>query len=204
MKKLTSRKAVLTQFGGQQGCRKYLEKLRWPDGVQCPRCESDRIARIAQRDRFDCGQCGYGFSLTAGTAFGDSHLPLSKWFFCVCLMCDREGANAKQIERALGVTYKTAWFLCHRIRAAMADMGPDPLKGIVRKIPPTEKQVREQLEMLERKSSIPVQRIAVKHVRAYMGELEFRQINRRSTNMFEKVVRKLIDTPGVKYRELTE
>jgi hypothetical protein len=118
-------------------------------------------------------------------------------------MCDREGVSAKRIERALGVTYKTAWFLCHRIRAAMSDMGPDSRKGSVEEIPLTAKEVKQQLAQLEAKSAIAVQRIGAKHVRAYVGEMDFKKRNRRSTDLFRKVMRKLIETSGVKYRELT-
>jgi transposase-like protein len=70
--------------------------------------------------------------VTAGTIFNDSHLPLWKWFLCVYLLCEsRKGMSANQLKRTLGISYKTAWYLCHRIRAAMTEANPEPLSGIV-------------------------------------------------------------------------
>src|SRR5438046_6590206 len=72
--------ALIEEFGSEDKCREYLEQLRWPDGIKCPRCTSSRISRIKKRDQFDCDNCRYQFSVTAGTIFHDSHLPLWKWF----------------------------------------------------------------------------------------------------------------------------
>jgi transposase-like protein len=101
-------------------CRQYLEQLAWPDGVKCPRCESDKISHIEKRNQYDCDSCRYQFSVTAGTIFHDSHLPLWKWFAAIYLMCEsKKGMSAMQIKRTLGIGYKTAWYLCHRVRAAI-------------------------------------------------------------------------------------
>jgi transposase-like protein len=76
--------------------------------------------------------CHYNFSVTAGTIFNDSHLPLMKWFLATYLLCEsRKGMSANQIKRTLGISYKTAWYLCHRVRAAMKEVNPEPLDGIV-------------------------------------------------------------------------
>jgi len=121
-----------TQFDTSDKCRKYLEGLRWRDGVKCPRCRSGKISRIRERNQFDCDSCRYQFSVTAGSIFHDSHLPLPKWFAAVYLMCEaRKGVSANQLKRTLGVSYKTAWYLCHRIRKAMEEANPVPLKGTV-------------------------------------------------------------------------
>ena len=75
----------------------------------------------------ECRGCGYQFTVTAGTIMNDSHLPLRKWFLAIYLMCDsKKGMSANQLKRTLGVSYKTAWYLCHRIREAM---GNDQLSG---------------------------------------------------------------------------
>jgi transposase-like protein len=101
-------------------CRLYLEELAWPDGAKCPRCQSDKISRIEKRHQYDCDSCRYQFSVTAGTIFHDSHLPLWKWFAAIYLMCEsKKGMSAMQIKRTLGIGYKTAWYLCHRVRAAI-------------------------------------------------------------------------------------
>jgi transposase-like protein len=100
--------------------------------VRCPRCDSTKISRIAKRRQFDCDSCRYQFSVRVGTLFHDSKLPLWKWFLAVYLICEsRKGISANQLKRTLGVSYKTAWYLCHRIRAAMKDEGDALLSGIV-------------------------------------------------------------------------
>jgi transposase-like protein len=123
---------LIEKFRSEDKCRAYLEALRWPDGVACPRCQSKKISRIATRDQFDCDSCRYQFSVRAGTIFHDSHLPLWKWFLALYLMGEsRKGISANQLKRTLEVSYKTAWYLCHRIRESMKDGKPSLLKGIV-------------------------------------------------------------------------
>src|SRR3954452_18211000 len=122
---------LFEEFGSEDKCHDFLEELRWPDGVKCPRCDSDKISRIAKRRQFDCDGCRYQFSVRVGTLFHDSKLPLWKWFLAVYMMGEsRKGVSANQLKRMLGVSYKTAWYLCHRIRSAM-DQGTEPLTGIV-------------------------------------------------------------------------
>jgi transposase-like protein len=123
---------LIDRFHSEEKCRTYLEGLRWPDGVECPRCQSKRISRIRERGQFDCDSCRYQFSVTAGTIFHDSHLPLNKWLLAAYIICEsKKGVSANQMKRMLGVSYKTAWYLCHRIRAAMKDTAPEPLRRIV-------------------------------------------------------------------------
>jgi transposase-like protein len=107
------------QFGTDEKCREALEKLRWPNGPECPRCKA-KATPIANRFQYDCDGCHYQFSVTAGTIFHDSHLSLWKWFIAVALLCEaKKGMSACQVQRTVGMSYKTAWYLCHRIRAAM-------------------------------------------------------------------------------------
>ena len=113
---------LMEAFDTETECREYLEGLRWPKGLSCPRCKGETISRIAKRDQFDCDSCRYQFSVMSGTIFHDSHLPLPKWFAATYLLCEsRKGMSANQIKRMLGISYKTAWYLCHRIRAAMTE-----------------------------------------------------------------------------------
>ena len=122
----------MDRFHSDDRCREFLEGLRWPEGIHCPRCDSEKISRIKKRGQFDCDSCRYQFSVTAGTIFHDSHLPLKKWFAAVYLMCEaRKGVSANQLKRTLKVAYKTAWYLCHRVRAALKDADTEPLKGTV-------------------------------------------------------------------------
>lgn len=123
---------LIEQYGSEDLCRAYLEELRWPDGVTCPRCESKKISRIVKRNQFDCDSCRYQFSVRVGTVFHDSHLPLWKWFLATYMMVEsKKGMSANQLKRTLNVAYKTAWYLCHRIRSAMDVADPRLLTGIV-------------------------------------------------------------------------
>ncbi len=123
---------LMEQYSNEDSCREMLAKLRWHDGVQCPRCGNKSIRNSYTRDQYDCGSCGYQFSVITGTIFQDTHLPLQKWFIAIYLMIEsKKGISANQMKRTLNVSYKTAWYLCHRIRAAMlTDMGKQ-LSGIV-------------------------------------------------------------------------
>jgi transposase-like protein len=119
------------QFGTDEKCRKALEQLRWQNGPKCPRCKADATP-IANRYQYDCDSCHYQFSVTAGTIFHDSHLSLWKWFITTALLCEaKKGMSACQVQRTVGMTYKTAWYLCHRIRAAMTEVHKSKLGGVV-------------------------------------------------------------------------
>jgi len=123
---------LVNRFHSEDKCRAYLEELRWPDGVECPRCQSKKISRLIERKQYECSDCRYQFSVTAGTIMHDSHLSLWKWFLAIYLVTEsKKGISAKQLQRMLDVSYKTAWYLCHRIRDAMGDDEQLPLKGIV-------------------------------------------------------------------------
>jgi transposase-like protein len=119
-------------FSTDAQCRALIKKLRWPDGVTCIRCKASLIYDIDTQAKFECGSCGYQFSATTQTIFHDSHLSLEKWFLATLLICEsRKGMSANEVKRMLGVSYKTAWYLCHRIRAAMATAEKTMLYGTV-------------------------------------------------------------------------
>jgi transposase-like protein len=113
---------LCTTFSSDSHCRELLERLKWPAGQECPRCKGHSIVRLATNAKLLwCRGCEYQFTVTANTIFHDSHLPLITWFAATYLLCEsRKGMSANQIKRTLGISYKTAWYLCHRIRAAMA------------------------------------------------------------------------------------
>jgi transposase-like protein len=123
---------VTAKFQTEDQCLDYIEQMRWPVGqIGCVHCgEIGRISKITreskgknQRTRiYQCLACGKQFSATSGTIFNDSHLPLTKWFLAIAMVCEaKKGVSAKQLERHLGVNYRTAWYLAHRIREAMQD-----------------------------------------------------------------------------------
>jgi transposase-like protein len=126
---------LVERFGDDQQCRNYLEHLRWPKGIRCPKCGGERLSSILKRDQYNCDNdsCRYQFSVTAGTVFHDTHLALTKWFLAVYLLCQsKKGMSAHQLHRMLRINYRTAWYLCHRIRHAMAEELPlEKLDGTV-------------------------------------------------------------------------
>lgn len=123
---------LIKDFADENKCRTYLEHLRWPNGVQCLECGSEKVYRILKRNQFVCDDCSHQFSVTAKTIFHDTHLPLWKWFLATYQLCEsRKGMSANQMKRQLGVSYKTAWYLCHRIRAAMLEVAPEKMGGTV-------------------------------------------------------------------------
>jgi len=128
--------AVLTEltlaYGDEAKARELLESWRWPDGPVCPHCHNAGQKKISKlegkttsRSRvrqgvYFCGACRRQFTVTVGTVLERSHVPLSKWLLALSLLCSsKKSLSANQIHRMMGVTYKTAWFLCHRIRFGM-------------------------------------------------------------------------------------
>jgi len=123
-------------FPTVERCRELLQRLRWPEGVTCPRCKDRRISTLKDYGRFECSICEYQFTVTSGTIFHDSHLPLTIWFLAVLLLVEaRKGMSANQLRRTLWGqhkgSYKTAWYLFHRIRKAMSTAERGMLYGTV-------------------------------------------------------------------------
>jgi transposase-like protein len=117
-------------FQDADKAREYLESKRWPDGPVCPHCgiigEATRLAfeegtkTHRRAGLLNCRACNKQFSVTVGTVFEDSHIPLNKWLLAFHLLCaSKKGMSAHQLHRMLGITYKSAWFMAHRIRYAM-------------------------------------------------------------------------------------
>lgn len=115
----------------------HLEASRWPNGrVTCPSCNSENVHRMGgktQTGMFLCNGCREKFSARVGSVMERSHIPVHKWLLAIHLMAaSKKGMSAKQIERMLGISYKSAWFLCHRIREAHGyahDLGSDWWQG---------------------------------------------------------------------------
>lgn len=126
---------VTQTFATEDAALDYLIKQRWPKGVRCLACDNAKVYKIATRGKtgkpcrlFECGECKLHFSATTGTLFHDSHLPLQKWFMAMALMAEaKKGISANQVGRHIGVPYKTAWHLCHRIRKAMEELNGPPI-----------------------------------------------------------------------------
>ncbi len=120
------------RFAREEACRQFLFQLRWPEGFVCPRCGAKRAWPMS-RGRWLCGACRHQASVTAGTIFQDSHLPLTTWFRALWYVTSQKtGVSALGLQRVLGLgSYKTAWALLHKLRRAMVRPGRDRLRGTV-------------------------------------------------------------------------
>ncbi len=133
------------RFTCENAAREHLEGLMWPDGAFCPHCGSFAAKRLPPQARkvtaehpggsirygvIQCNDCGDQYTVTVGTVFERSKVPLNKWLLANHLLCaSKKGVSGHQMARMLGVTYKTAWFMMHRIREAMKDTHPGPMGG---------------------------------------------------------------------------
>lgn len=122
----------LKRFSTESACLEYLAAQRWKEGYICPKCGSRHGYRL-RNGRYQCAQCCYQVSVTAGTVLHKTHLPLTKWFLAFYLVCvDKRGISALQLSRQLGMTYKSAWYLLKRIRAAMGQRdAKHQLEGVI-------------------------------------------------------------------------
>ncbi len=122
-------------FSDDNVAREAIERLMWPNGPVCPHCGCvGKIGKVegksARSGLYYCGDCKKQFTVTVGTIFERSKVPLSKWWFAIHLLASsKKGMSAHQMHRMLGVTYQTAWFMEHRIREAMRDGGLAPMGG---------------------------------------------------------------------------
>jgi transposase-like protein len=131
-------------FSDEDKAREFLEKLRWPDGPVCPHCglldnayrlepKPSKKGKHVRKGVWKCGGCREQFTVTVGTIFEDSHIPLSKWLLAYHLLCaSKKGMSAHQLHRMLKVTYRSAWFMAHRIRYTMTQEPlSSKLKGVI-------------------------------------------------------------------------
>jgi transposase-like protein len=201
--------------GLEEQSRTFLQSLRWPAGVECPRCaEHIRLLRLESRGKWNCYRCRYQFSVTAGTLFHRSHLPIWKWLAAVHLMLDTpEGVSAGELSRQMGGSYKTAWFAAHRIRAAMrshdherrASTSPRRLRlpanggepGPVAVI-----QLHRPLAPVRGVDAGPHHHLSAKHVLAYLDERRWRAANRGNPHVFRDTVAALLGGESVSYVRL--
>ncbi len=121
-------------YHDEDKARAHLEAQIWPNGPVCPHCGSLNATALRgkkhRKGLYQCNDCREQFSVTVGTVFERSKIPLHKWVLASHLMAaSKKGMSAKQIERMLGISYKSAWFVCHRIREAMRDLGTKPIGG---------------------------------------------------------------------------
>lgn len=121
-------------FHDEDAARAHLERIRWPNGPVCPFCGgTDKIAAYGPSmgaGWYQCGDCREKFTVRVGTVYERSHIPLHKWVYATYLMnASKKGISAKQLERMLKITYKSAWFMAHRIRESMSPASLPPMGG---------------------------------------------------------------------------
>lgn len=131
---------LMTRFKDEHACKAFLAERRWPNGVTCPRCNNPKVFAVKSRPFHwvckgkTCGKRnGYRFSVISKTIFENTNYPLRTWFQVIYLiMTSKKGISALQVQRTIGSgAYRTAWYMCHRIRAAMKDGGFPKLMGEV-------------------------------------------------------------------------
>lgn len=135
---------IMARFSTEEAARSYFESMRWPNGPVCPHCgncDKDRVYKVTENAKakvrpglYKCAECKEGFTVTIGTVMEDSHIPLNKWLIAFYIMCaSKTQVSALQLQRQLELgSYRSAWFLCHRIRFSLLDSNPaDLLKGTV-------------------------------------------------------------------------
>jgi transposase-like protein len=132
--KFKNLKELMAKFTDETVCREYMEKIYFPKGKPvCPFCQYDeKIWRIEGGKRYKCKQCLKKFSITVGTIYENSNIPMSTWFGAMYLVTShKKGISSIQLGKDLGVTQKTAWFMLHRIREMLKDKSPDRLKNTI-------------------------------------------------------------------------
>jgi hypothetical protein len=186
---------LVARLGVATGARAYLEEIRWPDGVTCVRCGSLRVAFLEARGKHACRDCRYQFRVTAGTVLHDSHVPAHKWLVAVGLMLESpEGFPANQLFARIGGSYKTSWFVEHRVRAAMAQaLGVDGEWS----------ESLRDVGFAARSAGAAYRRPSLEHLEAYRAETRWRAAHMGAQDVFRSTVRALLNAAPVSYRKLT-
>ena len=202
---------------GEDGYRLYLERLRWPRGARCPRCDSARLLWLDVRAKHNCRNCRYQFRVTAGTVLHDSHLSLETWLRAVSLIVASErGYPALQLWKQIGGSYKSAWFVEHRIRAAMGNLGAvgpvvalrddSPAAGVVRELPargaPAGAAAPPGWRTLHGAIAGPYRNPSMKYLSAYWNEARWRVAHGRDSGAFRETVVALLNHPPLTYERL--
>ena len=110
------------RFSSEEACQEHLFNMRWAEGFECPRCGCKEYYHISSRRHYQCRDCNYQASLTAGTIFHKTRTALRKWFWAIFLVAnDKRGFSALSLQNSIDVSYPTAWLMLHKIRTAMSD-----------------------------------------------------------------------------------
>ena len=215
---------LVERLGLDAGANAYLEELRWPDGVTCVRCGSARVGFLKTRIKHECRDCRYQFRVTAGTVLHDSHVSAHKWLLAVRLMLESgEGFPANRLWAVIGGSYKTSWFVEHRVRAAMAQAlldddravmvalarAPDwmraepddsPLEDGTEAAP---EEVVRGIHLLKQVAGSAYRRPSLDHLRAYWAETRWRMVHIGADDAYRATVLALLTAGPIPYSQLT-
>jgi transposase-like protein len=215
---------LIERLGVDAGANAYLEELRWPDGVTCVRCGSPGVRFIKTRMKHECRDCRYQFRVTAGTVLHDSHVPAHKWLLAVRLMLEYgDGFPANRLWEVIGGSYKTSWFVEHRVRAAMAQAlldddrvvmvalarAPDWTKAESHHRPlaygtePAPQVVVRGLRLLKQLAGSAYHCPSLDHLGAYWAETRWRMVEAGAADAYRATVIALLTAGPTPYRQLT-
>ncbi|WP_299021198.1 IS1595 family transposase [uncultured Photobacterium sp.] len=123
----------ISMYGTEEQCQQRLFAMRWPNGYQCPQCSHDKYCQLKSRPLYQCNRCHHQASLTAGTLFSASKLPLKIWFLAIYLLTqEKNGISALELSRQLGTSYNAAWRIKHKLMQAMKEFDDKtPLDGYI-------------------------------------------------------------------------
>ena len=187
------------RFSDEASCRSYLAGLRWPEGFRCPACKSSDHW-ITARALYHCRSCDHQASVTAGTLFMDTHLPLRLWFEAIWQVTSQKyGASALGLQRVLGLgSYRTAWNLLHKLRRAMVRPGRDRLQGVVEvdEVYIGGSRTREELRQEDNKALVL---IAAEEIDQQIGRIRLLRIADRTGESLRDAVSQLVQ-PGARVR----
>jgi len=185
------------RFQSEEVCRQYLFTLRWPKGFVCPCCGGRTVWKMAN-GRLLCRTCRYQGSITAGTIFQDSHLPLTIWFRAMWYVTSQKnGASALGMQRVLGLgSYRTAWAMLHKMRRAMVRPGRERLRGTV-EVDETYWGGREQGAVGRQTEKKAVIIVAAEEDGKGIGRIRLRQITELTTDSLQAFITESVETGSV-------
>jgi len=192
------------EYSNEDKARGLLESLLWPDGPVCPHCKNHTEKPIyelkpakyssTRRGVRKCGACRKQFTVTVGGVFESSHIPISTWVMALFIICAaKKSVSAHQLHRMLGVPYKTAWFMAHRIRFAMGDANEPKLKGHV--------EMDETFIGPKKKANEPKDKVLLVALVERDGQARTRIVSSMTTKQAKNIVTGTVDTSAVMHTD---
>lgn len=180
-------------YNDEDAAREHLESIRWPNGPVCPFCgEHERVGALGGKSMgpgwFNCTSCRQKFTVRVGTIYERSKIKLHKWVLATHLMASsKKGISAHQLHRMLGITYKSAWFMAHRIRESMHEFSPDPVGGTNKVVEADETYVGGKAK--NRAFKAPPKKEAVMAVVERGGKVRSQHVTNVTARIAGKVIR---------------